>query len=66
MSALRAATSWSAVAMKVDQDVGTDHEGKFADIIPVKGDGLRSIDVSAISIACNAAIASFKYRARVN
>ena len=66
MTALRAATSWSAVAMKVDQDVGTDHEGKFADIMAPKGDGLRSIDVSAISIACNAAIASFKYRSGAN
>ena len=64
MTALRAATSWSAVAMKVDQDVGTDHEGKFADIMALKGDGLRSIDVSAVSIACNAPIASFKDYAR--
>ncbi len=45
MTALRAATYWPAVAMKVDQDVGTVSEGKFADIIAVKGDVLRYIDL---------------------
>ncbi|MDP3178918.1 MAG: amidohydrolase family protein, partial [Spirochaetaceae bacterium] len=45
MTAIRAATYWPAVAMKVDQDVGTISEGKYADIIAVKGDVLRYIDL---------------------
>lgn len=45
MTALRAATYWPAVSMKVDQDYGTIQEGKFADIIAVKGDVLRYIDL---------------------
>ena len=45
MTALRAATYWPAVAMKVERDVGTVSEGKFADIIAVKGDVLRYIDL---------------------
>lgn len=45
MTALRAATYWPAVMMKVDKDYGTISEGKFADIIAVKGDVLRYIDL---------------------
>jgi hypothetical protein len=43
MEAIRAATYWPAVAMKVDKDYGTVSEGKYADIIAVKGDVLRYI-----------------------
>ncbi len=43
MYALRAATYWPSVAMKVDADFGTISEGKYADIIAVKGDVLRHI-----------------------
>jgi imidazolonepropionase-like amidohydrolase len=43
MTAIRAATYWPAVAMKVDRDYGTITEGKFADIIAVRGDVLRYI-----------------------
>ena len=45
MTALRAATYWPAVAMKVDQDYGTIQAGKYADVIAVKGDVLRYIDL---------------------
>lgn len=45
MFAIRAATYWPAVAMRVQQDVGTVTEGKYADIIAVKGDVLRYIDL---------------------
>jgi imidazolonepropionase-like amidohydrolase len=45
MTAIRAATYWPAVAMKVDRDVGTISEGKFADIIAVRGDVLRYINL---------------------
>ncbi len=45
MTALRAATYWPAVQMKVDKDYGSVSPGKFADIIAVKGDVLRHIDV---------------------
>jgi imidazolonepropionase-like amidohydrolase len=45
MFAIRAATYWPAVAMKVDRDVGTVSPGKFADIIAVRGDVLRYIDL---------------------
>jgi imidazolonepropionase-like amidohydrolase len=45
MTAIRAATYWPAVAMKVDRDVGTITEGKFADIIAVRGDVLRYINL---------------------
>jgi imidazolonepropionase-like amidohydrolase len=34
---IKAATYWPAVAMKVDKDYGTITEGKYADIIAVKG-----------------------------
>jgi imidazolonepropionase-like amidohydrolase len=47
MFAIRAATYWPAVAMKVDRDVGTVAEGKYADIIAVKGDALRYITLLA-------------------
>ncbi len=45
MTAIRAATYWPAVSMKVDGDYGTIQEGKFADVIAVKGDVLRYIDL---------------------
>ncbi len=43
MFAIRAATYWPAVAMRVDAEVGTISEGKYADIIAVRGDVLRYI-----------------------
>lgn len=43
MAAIRGATYWPSVAMKVDRDVGTVTPGKYADIIAVKGDVLRYI-----------------------
>lgn len=43
VDAIRAATYWPAVAMKVDADYGTVTEGKYADIIAVRGDALRQI-----------------------
>jgi len=45
MTALRAATYWPAVSMKVDKDYGTIQAGKYADIIAVRGDVLRYIDL---------------------
>jgi imidazolonepropionase-like amidohydrolase len=45
MMAIRAATYWPAVAMKVDRDYGTISEGKYADIIAVRGDVLRYISL---------------------
>jgi imidazolonepropionase-like amidohydrolase len=45
MDAIRAATYWPAVLMKVEKDSGTVAEGKYADIIAVKGDVLRQIDL---------------------
>jgi imidazolonepropionase-like amidohydrolase len=45
ITAIRAATYWPAVLMKVDRDVGTISEGKFADIIAVRGDVLRYINL---------------------
>ncbi len=45
MEAIRAATYWPAVAMRVDKDVGTVSEGKYADIIAVRGDVLRYISL---------------------
>jgi imidazolonepropionase-like amidohydrolase len=45
MTALRAATYWPAVMMKVDKDYGSVSEGKFADIIAVRGDVLQHIDL---------------------
>jgi len=43
MTAIRAATYWPSLAMKVADDVGTVTPGKYADIIAVKGDVLRHI-----------------------
>ena len=43
MTAIRAATYWPALAMKVDGEVGTVSPGKFADVIAVRGDALRYI-----------------------
>jgi imidazolonepropionase-like amidohydrolase len=45
MDALRAATYWPAIAMKVEKDVGTISPGKKADIIAVRGDVLRHVDL---------------------
>ena len=45
MTTIRAATYWPSVAMKVSDQVGTVSEGKFADIIAVRGDVLRHIDL---------------------
>lgn len=45
METIRAATYWPAVAMKVDQDYGTISPGKKADLIAVKGDVLRYINL---------------------
>ncbi len=42
---IKAATYWPAVAMKVDKDYGTISEGKYADIIAVRGDVLRYINL---------------------
>ena len=43
IDAIRAATYWPAVAMKAEKDYGTVTEGKYADIIAVKGDVLKQI-----------------------
>jgi imidazolonepropionase-like amidohydrolase len=43
MYTIRAATYWPAVAIGVEKDFGTIAEGKYADIIAVKGDVLRHI-----------------------
>lgn len=45
MTAIRAATYWPAVAMRVDADYGTIAEGKYADVIAVRGDVLRYINL---------------------
>jgi imidazolonepropionase-like amidohydrolase len=45
MTAIRAATYWPSVAMKVDRAVGTVSAGKYADIIAVRGDVLRYISL---------------------
>ena len=45
MVAIRAATYWPSVAMKVSDQVGTVTEGKYADIIAVRGDVLRYINL---------------------
>ena len=45
MVAIRAATYWPSVAMKVSDQVGTVTDGKYADIIAVRGDVLRHIDL---------------------
>jgi imidazolonepropionase-like amidohydrolase len=43
MTAIRAATYWPAVAMRVENQVGTVSPGKKADVIAVRGDVLRYI-----------------------
>lgn len=43
--AIKAATYWPAVMQGVDKDFGTVSEGKYADIIAVKGDVLRWINL---------------------
>src|SRR4029079_17049577 len=45
MDAIRAATYWPAKMMKVDQQVGTVSEGKYADVIAVRGDVLLRPDL---------------------
>ena len=45
ITAIRAATYWPSVLMKVDKEVGTISEGKYADIIAVRGDVVRYIDL---------------------
>ena len=45
MEAIRSATYWPAVLMKVADEVGTISEGKYADIIAVKGDVLRYVNL---------------------
>ncbi len=43
IDAIRAATYWPAVAMKADRDYGSVTEGKYADIIAVRGDVLKQV-----------------------
>ena len=45
MEAIRSATYWPSVMMKKDRDVGTVTPGKYADIIAVRGDVLRYINL---------------------
>ena len=45
MYTIRVSTYWLSVAMGVDKNYGTISEGKYADIIAVKGDVLRYIDL---------------------
>ena len=45
MEAIRAATYWPAVQLGVEDEVGTVTEGKYADIIAVRGDVLRHISL---------------------
>lgn len=45
MDTIRAATYWPSVLMKVSDKVGTVSKGKYADIIAVKGDVLRHINL---------------------
>ena len=45
MVAIRAATYWPSVLMRVSDQVGTVSEGKYADMIAVRGDVLRHIDL---------------------
>ncbi|HEX5887544.1 MAG TPA: amidohydrolase family protein [Pyrinomonadaceae bacterium] len=45
MVAIRAATYWPSVAMRMSDQVGTVSEGKYADIIAVRGDVLRNINL---------------------
>ena len=45
MTTIRAATYWPAAQMKVEKDYGSVSEGKFADVIAVRGDVIRHIDL---------------------
>ncbi len=45
MEAIRSATYWPAVAMGVEDEVGTVSEGKFADVIAVRGDVLKYVNL---------------------
>ncbi|AWH72635.1 Xaa-Pro dipeptidase [Dokdonia sp. Dokd-P16] len=45
MYAIRGATYWPSLWMGVEKEVGTVTEGKYADIIAVKGDVLRHISL---------------------
>jgi len=45
MDAIRAATYWPAVMMKAEAESGTVSTGKYADIIAVRGDVLRHVDL---------------------
>ena len=45
MEAIQAATYWPAVHMGVIEDVGTLSPGKYADIIAVRGDVLRHVEL---------------------
>ena len=45
MEAIRRVTSLPAQVMQVDRDYGTVEQGKYADIVAVRGDPLRHIDV---------------------
>lgn len=45
MEAIQAATYWPAKFMGVDKDTGTIVPGKYADIIAVKGDALKYINL---------------------
>jgi hypothetical protein len=45
LTAIRAATYWPSVMMKVSDQVGTVNEGKYADIIAVRADVLRHINL---------------------
>jgi len=45
LQAIKSATYWPAFFMGVDKKTGTITEGKDADIIAVKGDALKYIDL---------------------
>ena len=45
MVTIRAATYWPSVMMGVSDEVGTISPGKYADLIAVKGDVLRYINL---------------------
>ncbi len=45
MQAIRSATYWPSLMMKKDKDVGTVTPGKYADIIAVRGDVLKYINL---------------------
>ncbi len=45
MTTIRAATFWPAVAMRKEREVGTISPGKYADVIAVRGDVLRYINL---------------------